>query len=638
MSTDNRTLINDCEANTGWSGDDTANPISTAGSFVQGSGGLSTQLSNGDEHMFTTQDSVGAGTFSLDWSDSTLYMVIKDNLGAAYSAGGIQFVVSDGTDTIGYDVAGNDAAGMPYRLGFSAFKLDVSEAITTPGGFTNFSGTEANLNQAAATGIGYGSIHLAKAVGSIDNVIMDGFYHIANDSYALTVNGGTIGTPETMADVATDDVTNGWALVTNPLGTQYQFFGPTEWGESAAAADHYFTAIGEQWYWIGDNAGGRAIATTHMPFRVTANATDAGSFVITNVAIVSTGTSADFDCSNTEIDILEIDTCSMSGLETFSSPTVGGTSRFCTSTIFSGCGVITHNGADMGGCTILSPTVAADVGSLSFNLATDPDTVMDGMTFEMGAASHHAIDFGTSVTSNITLRNCNFEGFGSTDDANDSTVRFLATTGSLNLSLVGCTVNGVDASAANFSVDDAAGIAVSLIISPVTVSVTTIQTDGTVLVSAGVMLAAADGTGPFPFEEVVTSISRSGSVATVAHTGHGMASNDKVLIRGVELTEPEYIGVKQITFIDANSYSYTVSGTPVTPATGTITSTFVALQGTTDGATGVLSTTRVYPSDQPVVGWTRKMSGAPYYKEGILTGAISSSTGYVVSAVMPLDQ
>jgi hypothetical protein len=637
MSTDNRTLINDCEANTGWTGDDTANVISTAGSFIQGSAALATQLSNSDEHMFTTQDSVGAGTFSLDWSDSTLYMVIKDNLGAAYSAGGIQFVVSDGTNDIGYDVAGNDAAGMPYRLGFSAFKLDVSEAITTPGGFTNFAGTEASLVHSTSTGIGYGSIHLAKAVGSIDNVIMDGFYHITNDSYALTVNGGTIGTPETMADVATDDITNGWALVTNPLGTQYQFFGPTEWGESAAAADHYFTASGEQWYWIGDNAGGRAIAATHMPFRVTANATDAGSFVITNVAIVSTGTSADFDCSNTDIDILEIDTCSMSGLETFSSPTVGGTSRFCTSTIFSGCGVITHNGANMSDCTVLSPTVAADVGSVSYNLATDPDTVTDGMSFEMGTASHHAIDFGTSVTSNITLRNCNFEGFGSTDDANDSTVRFLATSGSINLSLVGCTVDGVDASAANFSVDDAAGITVSLIISPVTVEVSTIEADGTIIVSAAVLLAASDGTGPFPFEDSVT-IARSGSVATVTHTGHGMASNDKVLISGDATTEPEYIGVKQITFVDVNSYSYTVSGTPTTPASGTITSTFVALQGTTDGVTGVLSTTRVYGSNQPVVGWTRKSSTAPYYKQGSLTGEISSSTGYIVSAVMPLDQ
>lgn len=637
MSTDNRTLINDCEANTGWSGDDTANAIATAGSFVQGSGALSTQLSNADEHMFTTQDSVGAGTFSLDWSDSTLYMVIKDNLGDSYANGGIQFVVSDGTDTIGYDVAGNDAAGMPYRLGFSAFKLDVSEAVATPGGFTNFAGTEANLDQTVATGIGYGSLHLAKAVGSIDNVIMDGFYYIANDSYALTINGGTIGTPETMADVAADDVTSGWALVANPLGEQYQFFGPTEWGESAAAADHYFEASGEQWYWIGDNAGGRVIGATHMPFRVTANATDAGSFKISNVVIVSTGTTADFDCSDTDIDVLEISTCSMSGLETFSSPTVGGTSRFCTDTIFTECGVVTHNGADMGGCSVLLSTVAADTGALSYNLGTDPDTVMDGITFEMGAASHHAIDFGTSVTSNITLRNCDFNGFGSTDDANDSTVRFLATTGSLNLSLIGCTVDGVDASAANFSVDDAAGITVSLVISPVTVEVTTIKTDGTALASAALILAASDGTGPFPFEESVT-IARSGSTATVTHTGHGMASNDKVLISGDATTEPEYIGVKQITFIDANSYSYTVSGSPTTPASGTITSTFVALQGTTDGVTGVLSTTRVYPSDQPVVGWTRKMSSAPYYKEGILTGDISSSTGYIVSAVMPLDQ
>jgi hypothetical protein len=187
-------------------------------------------------------------------------------------------------------------------------------------------------------------------------------------------------------------------------------------------------------------------------------------------------------------------------------------------------------------------------------------------------------------------------------------------------------------------VDDAAGVTVSLVISPVTVQVTTVKTDGTALGSVPVLLAASDGTGPFPFEEVVTQITSAASVATVTHTGHGMASNDKVLIAGDASTEPEYVGVKQITFIDANSYSYTISGTPTSPASGTITSTFVALEGTSDSGTGIISTTRVYGSNQPVVGWTRKMSSAPYYKEGILTGEVSSSTGYIVSAVMPLDQ
>ncbi|MDH3376161.1 MAG: hypothetical protein OEQ39_04225 [Gammaproteobacteria bacterium] len=67
----------------------------------------------------------------------------------------------------------------------------------------------------------------------------------------------------------------------------------------------------------------------------------------------------------------------------------------------------------------------------------------------------------------------------------------------------------------------------------------------------------------------VSSINRSGSVATVVTTGaHGLANGQYVTISGAVQTE--YNGVFKITFISTTSFSYTVSGTPVTPATGTI--------------------------------------------------------------------
>ena len=441
MSTDNRYQINDCEANTGWFGNDTANAISSAGSFIEGSGALSTQLSNADEHMATGEDSTATGTFSFDMTDVTVYMNIKDNLFDAYSAGGVQFVLGDGSagagDLIGYDIAGNDAIGMVGKFFFTAYKLDVSEAVATPGGHTVFNGTEAGLAHNAITEVGYGSIHLAKAVGSVDNVIMDGFYYIANDSYALTINGGTSGTPETMADVAGDDATNGWNLVTNPLGSQYIFFGPTEWGESAAAADHYFTASSEQWYWVGDNAGGRAVGATHFPFRVVGNATDAGSFVINAVVIVNTGVPSEFDCSDTDIDTLEIAGCSMDGLASFSAPSSGGTSRLCETTIFNNCGQITHNGASMNECSISGYTGALDTSSLVYNETSNPNGVMDDITFNKGSAAHHAIEFGLSSPLTMTITGINFSGFNAANAQNDSALHIKRTSGTVNITVSG---------------------------------------------------------------------------------------------------------------------------------------------------------------------------------------------------------
>ena len=66
----------------------------------------------------------------------------------------------------------------------------------------------------------------------------------------------------------------------------------------------------------------------------------------------------------------------------------------------------------------------------------------------------------------------------------------------------------------------------------------------------------------------LVTITRVGTVATVAHTGHGFTDGTSVNISGA--TQTEYNGTKTITFIDADHYSYIVSGTPATPATGTI--------------------------------------------------------------------
>ena len=641
MSTDNRRKVNDCEANTGWAGDDTANAIATAGSFIEGSGALSTQLSNSDEQMHTTQDTTSAGTYSTDWSDSTLYMNIKDNLMDSFTNGGVKFVVGDAGDLIGYFVGGYDAVGMPGQLFFTAYKLDVSVVVASPGtvnvDFTEFTGTEAGLTQTTCTRLGYGTIHLAKAVGSIDNVIMDGFYSIANGSYALTINGGTVGTPETMTDVAADDVTNGWNLVTNPRGTLYNFFAPTEWGESAAAADHFFEADGEQWFWIGDNSGGHAVGAGNFPFRVIGNTTDTGSFVISNVAIINTGTAVDFDCSDTNIDTLEIDSCSMTGLATFNAPSSGGTSRLCTNTIISGTGLVTHNGADMSGSSVLLSTVAADTGALSYNSATDPDTIMDGMTFSKGTNAHHAIDFGTSVTGDITLRNCEFTGFSGTENVNDSTFRFLATSGSLNLNLIGCTVGGASASQANIGVDDAAGISVTVVISPVTQTVN-VKGAGNNIENARVLVetAATIASGEM-FEAAVTSLTSLTGTATCTTTAvHGLVTGDYVVIRGAQ--PDEYNKVRAVTVTSTTVFTYSVPTGIATTATGTPVVSFAAISGLTN-ASGNISATRTWNAAQEMKGWARKVNAtSPFWKQAEISYTINNTSGNTVNAVLQPDE
>lgn len=96
------------------------------------------------------------------------------------------------------------------------------------------------------------------------------------------------------------------------------------------------------------------------------------------------------------------------------------------------------------------------------------------------------------------------------------------------------------------------------------------------------------GDHPYPYQASVT-ITRSGSTATVAHTAHGLANEQYVLIAGAN--ETEYNGTHQIFNVSTNSYDYNVSGTPATPATGTITSTGIfkqmAVTVTGNGVSGV---------------------------------------------------
>lgn len=142
--------------------------------------------------------------------------------------------------------------------------------------------------------------------------------------------------------------------------------------------------------------------------------------------------------------------------------------------------------------------------------------------------------------------------------------------------------------------------------------------------NARVFTETSDGTGPFPYNESIT-ITRSSTTATVSHTLHGMATNDKVVIRGAD--QNEYNGIQTITYIDDNSYSYTVSGSPATPATGTITCSFVPIEGLTD-ASGNITTSRVYSSSQPIKGVVRKASTAPYYRSAGILGTVSNTAGF----------
>lgn len=178
----------------------------------------------------------------------------------------------------------------------------------------------------------------------------------------------------------------------------------------------------------------------------------------------------------------------------------------------------------------------------------------------------------------------------------------------------------------------AAGSTTTIVAGLVSCTVTIKDISGNNLQDIRVLVLAAAG-GPMPFETVVTATA-SGTTATITHATHGMATNDYVTIKGAD--QQEYNGVHQITRIDAGSYSYTMSGSPVSPATGTLKATYTALSGLTD-VNGQITMTRVFSSNQPITGRARKGSAAPFYKTADFSGTINSSTGFSTTVQMIPD-
>ena len=379
MATDLRTELNDCDAQTGFVGDGPVDVDNTVGFVYEGTNSITTQHTNTDEHIYTGTFSGGTAN-PQNLSDATCYMIVKDNLAQTAANGGIQYVIGDGTDRIGFGVGGNDDPGMPLDVFWNTYKLDVTERANAP--YNNvYAGVLANLTVTSISQVGLGTVHLAKAQGNVDNIKLDRMCFHANGSYALRVNGGTSGTPETTADVLSDSQTNGMGLVANPFGSAYTWFGPTEFGEPTANADSYFSASDEQWVLFGG-----AVGATHFPFRVVGNATDTISFTLDGVSITNIGTRAEFDMTSTDVNTLSLASCSFIDVGAISFPTTTSGTRTVDTCTFTNCDLLDFGATTATDCVINGTTVAN--GALTLDENTGYVANQTGFTFNSDGSGH----------------------------------------------------------------------------------------------------------------------------------------------------------------------------------------------------------------------------------------------------------
>ena len=109
----------------------------------------------------------------------------------------------------------------------------------------------------------------------------------------------------------------------------------------------------------------------------------------------------------------------------------------------------------------------------------------------------------------------------------------------------------------------------------------------------------------------------------------------KVNIRGADV--PEYNGIKTITVTTANAYTYVTTGAPTSPATGTITSTTVFIDGVTN-ASGIITDTRSLVSNQPIKGRVRRATTGKLFKTAPISATIDNVAGLNLNVQMIPDE
>jgi hypothetical protein len=614
---------------TGWVS--SASVATNTDNFLTGTSSISDKVSNATQ----TGYGLGAGVVGEPWNFSSgggdegnhIFMIINaSGTRDTQANGGYGIIAADdlATDSFGTWYVGPQAGSLG---GWEYFVIDPAadfDAVTAGTASWTLTGNPAQLSGVDGIGVRW----------KITNTVMGASDNAFVQSGSIGVGYRITGTDAVFSEISTYENTNRFGALETKSGTLFPLCKIRIGQASAAAGNVTFDDSGFNITWQGQVlSDGTSKATATGFYGLFADQGTGTTDITLDSGSLSAASPETFDLALDGVNSVTITNLAVdrARLVTLDSAVDwrGGTVK--------NSGQIDATDSIFLNIDVLTSTVAADTGALLWNSASDPDGNLDGCTFSKGTNAHHAIDFGTSVSSEITLRNMTFNGFGTTEDGDDAALRFLNTTGGFNVNLIGCTVDGAAATASNLFKDDAAAAsAVNLIFDPVTTLVNVKDNNGVNLQSATVYFRAADGTGDLPFEESVT-ISRSGTLATVTHTAHGLNTNEYVKISGITDKTEDNNGAHQITFVSANSYTYVTTDIGSTSYTGTIISTGVLLYGTTD-ASGNISSSRTLALDQPMTGNVRKSTVSPRFKDFPIAGTIDNVTGLTINVRMILDE
>ena len=593
--------------------------ISGDDDFVEGTGAVGDKMSNTTELLVSD---------ALTFTTSTVY---DFSSAGATSDEGAHFIGWCNTKTpinatTGIAIMFRNAAGhqgawdVPpsyfYKGGFTTRVINPSADFDRATTWTT-TGNPAQLDD--VTEMGFEFTTITSIMGSFNNTQIDQMVV----GFGVRADVGTSGTPNTYQDVVDQDQdTSFWGWHSSQGAKGGLYIGPATGTTASWFVDSNFLVkfldenVAAGFYGIFIR-GANTTCDFTLANILAENATNARWSLILDSAMGSTtGGFTDTQGTWTGSDVI----------------TLNGNATLTNTTIVDGTS-LAQTGATLDSITVVEPNVGSSVAYID----ADDIGLISGCTFNANAGNvGHAIEITDATGSPFDFDDNSFPGF-TTTGAGSNLVENTGPTNAMiwNSSGSAITIN-IGGTGQNVTVrNSGTGSTTTVVAGAVTTLVKCVDSSGNDLQNVRVLVKASDNT-QLPFEETVTIVN-AGTTATVTHTGHGMQVGD---IIEISQSASEFLnrGVQTITTsADANTYTYTMAGTPGGSPTGTITSTFVIISGLTD-VNGEISATRTFGAAQPIIGRARMATTPPFYQTGNLSGEISSTLGYSATVQMILDQ
>lgn len=411
--TDHRTIFNEADAVTGWSGSPTLFTADPAPVELTGCLGYAVSTTTVDAY-FTAGASVNlTNKLVYAWAQPRGAMDTLVN-------GGVSIHLGDGTNRIAFHLAGSDVAAFRHDEGPVFWQCMVLDTSNLPASSTVRAGSLANLNLAAITQIGVTFKTLAKAIGGISNCFVDIVRYgdpTLNNGAMITITGGTSVAPGKFSEIALADesTANQQAFgVVRQLGaTAFGVQGALRFGNATGTASSWFqesniTVLFES----------RGLATTRYGIYIVDNGVGTTTWILgskvgtgstavgTNgcVFVCPSGVGAEFDAStDTDVTDVFIYGSTFSG---FSRGFKMRTSQEFISSVLSSSGAFEPNGA-----TVVNSEVTSSTATTAAMIVTST-THMSNIVNSKFTNNNRAIRIttaGTYTFDNLQFTNNTFD-------------------------------------------------------------------------------------------------------------------------------------------------------------------------------------------------------------------------------------